>query len=156
VWVLFIFWSSKIRASLTGIDSSIFPLRCLISWRHITSPLEPKPKHWIHTTATDHSPRTAWLTPSTAIKRLSHLDHSLHHSTASPFYVLSSQSTTLSELYPPLSFSFTVVPRSSSLHTTTPMVMNKSTIFYFPIIYRHLNSRKKIFLNFTSSRKIIN
>jgi hypothetical protein len=35
-----------------------------------------------------------------------------------------SRSTTLSELYPLLSFSFTATPRLSSLRTTTPTVIN--------------------------------
>jgi hypothetical protein len=40
------------------------------------------------------------------------------------FCIFPSQSITPSELHPPSSFSFTVIPRSSSLRTATPMVIN--------------------------------
>jgi hypothetical protein len=59
------------------------------------------------------------------------LAHSLDHSTTSPFYLLPSQSTTLSELHPPSSFPFTVVPCPLSLHTMTPTVMNYPSLFHF-------------------------
>jgi hypothetical protein len=50
--------------------------------------------------------------------------HSLHHSTASLFCLFPNQSTTPSKLHPLLSFYFTAVPHLSSLHITTPTVMN--------------------------------
>jgi hypothetical protein len=52
------------------------------------------------------------------------LSHLLHHSTASPFCLLPSQSTTPSELHLPPSFPFTTVPCPLYLHTITPMMMN--------------------------------
>jgi hypothetical protein len=52
------------------------------------------------------------------------LSHSLHHSTASPFYLLSSQSTTSTELHPPLSFPLTAVPCPSFIRTMTHTMMN--------------------------------
>jgi hypothetical protein len=48
----------------------------------------------------------------------------LHHSTVFLFWLLLSQSNTPSKLHPPSSFSFTVVSRPSSLHTTTSMIAN--------------------------------
>jgi hypothetical protein len=52
------------------------------------------------------------------------LGHSLYHSTMSLFCLLSSQSTTSSELHPPPLFPFIVIPRSSFMRITTPTVMN--------------------------------
>jgi hypothetical protein len=98
----------------------------------VASPLEPKLKHWIRTTATGYPPRTARLPPSTVIKRSSQPCHSLHHSTVSPFYLLPSPSTTPSELHMPPSFPLTVVSCPSSLRTTTHTVMNYLTLFRFP------------------------
>jgi hypothetical protein len=71
-----------------------------------------------------HPPQTGRLLPSSAIKMSSQPFHSPYHSTASPFCLLPSQSTTPSELHPSSSFPFTIVPRLSSLNTTTPTVMN--------------------------------
>jgi hypothetical protein len=45
----------------------------------VASPLEPKPKYWIHTTTVGHPPWTAIFSPFTAIKGYLNLDHSLHH-----------------------------------------------------------------------------
>jgi hypothetical protein len=50
--------------------------------------------------------------------------HSPHHSIASPFYLLPSQSITLSELHPLSLFAFNVVLRPSSLCTTTLKLTN--------------------------------
>jgi hypothetical protein len=51
--------------------SSLPPLHLSVTFRPVASPLEPKPKHLIRTTAAGHPPRTAWLPPFTAIKRSS-------------------------------------------------------------------------------------
>jgi hypothetical protein len=56
------------------------------------------------------------------------IDHSLHHSTASPFCLLPSQSTMLSELHSSSSFSFTAVSCPSSLHTMTPLSLPRQLI----------------------------
>jgi hypothetical protein len=73
-------------------------------------------------------------TPTVRCYRKHHLnfDHSSHYSVASLFCLLPNQSTTPSELHPPLSFSFTAVSCPSSLHTTTLMVTNYLTPLSFP------------------------
>jgi hypothetical protein len=90
----------------------------------VASSLDPKLKHWIRTTAAGYPARTAQFPPTTIIKDHLNLGHSPHHPTTSPFCLLPSQSTTPSELQPPLSFPFTAVSRPLSLRTMTPTVMN--------------------------------
>jgi hypothetical protein len=51
--------------------SSLHLLHLQVTLRSITFPLESKLKHWIRNTTTDHPPRTAQLSPSNAIKKLS-------------------------------------------------------------------------------------
>jgi hypothetical protein len=68
--------------------------------------------------------QTTQLSPSIAIKDYLNLDHSPHHSITSLFCLQISQSTTPSEIHSSTSFPFTIVSRSSSLCTTTPMVIN--------------------------------
>jgi hypothetical protein len=50
--------------------SSLHPLHFSVMLYHVVSPLESKPMHWIHTTTTGHTPQTAWLLLSTAIKNI--------------------------------------------------------------------------------------
>jgi hypothetical protein len=88
----------------------------------VTSPLKPKLKHWIRTTAAGYPPQTTRLPPSTAIKNHLNFGHSPHHSIKSLFYLIPSQSTTPLELHPPSSFPFTPVLCPSSLRTMTPTV----------------------------------
>jgi hypothetical protein len=52
------------------------------------------------------------------------LSHSSHYSTASPFYLLPSQSIIPSERQPPPSFPFTAILRPLSLRTMTPTTTN--------------------------------
>jgi hypothetical protein len=54
-------WAKKCSRSLLHLPVTLCP---------ITSPIEPKLKHWIRTTTIGYLLRTAWLPPSTAIKRL--------------------------------------------------------------------------------------
>jgi hypothetical protein len=92
--------------------SSLLPLHLLSTLHLVVSPLKLKLKYWIYTTA------TARLSFSIAIKK-SHLNlgHSLHHSTTSLFYLLTSQSATSSELHS-LLLLFTIIPHISSIRTT--------------------------------------
>jgi hypothetical protein len=100
--------------------------------RPVVSSLKPKLKHWIHTTAAGHPSRTARLPPFTTIKNHLNLGYSLHHSIASLFCLLPSQSTTSLELHPPSSFLFPTVPHPTSIRTMTLTVMNYPTLFRFP------------------------
>jgi hypothetical protein len=50
--------------------SLLSPLNLLATLRLVVSPLEPKPKHYICTTAAGHPPRTARLAPFTATKKV--------------------------------------------------------------------------------------
>jgi hypothetical protein len=95
----------------------------------ITSLPELKPKHWIRTPTAGHPPRTVWLPTSTAIKDHLNRDYSSHHLITSLFCLFPSQSTTTSKLHLPPSFSFTVVPRTSSLHTMTPSLTTSRPFF---------------------------
>jgi hypothetical protein len=105
--------------------NSLHPLHLLATLCPVASTLESKPKHWFYTTATSHSPQTAQLTPSTAIKNSSHpwsLSPPLNHVSIlhSPY----SQSTTSSELQSPPSFPFTSILCSLSRRIMTLIVMN--------------------------------
>jgi hypothetical protein len=126
--------------------SSLPPLHVLEMFRPVTSPLEPKLKHWIRTTAAGDSPQIAELPPSTTIKMLPQPCPLSHHSTASPFY-LPRQSTTPSDLHSSLVFSFTAIQRhrpSAQRHTWWWI---SQLYFASWTTYRHVNSCKKIFWN---------
>jgi hypothetical protein len=147
------FWSNKIYVCPNDIVSSLFPPRwCLSSnWcRHTMSRLLPIELRWTHYLhfifrqcfIPSHSllsqNRSIEFTPSqsSSSDRSTHTLHcykkiisimttlSAHHSTALSFCLLSSQSTMPSELYPPPSFLFTVVPCLSSFHTMTLVLIN--------------------------------
>jgi hypothetical protein len=119
------------------------------------SPLEPKLKHWIHTTTTGHPLWTVRLPNFIAVKCHLNFDHSLYNSTTSPF-CLPNQSTVLSELHLPPSFSFTAIPRHrpsvqrySRCRTSRPSFASRTT-------YRHVNSHKRIIWNYAASHGVIN
>jgi hypothetical protein len=57
-------------------------------------------------------------------KEYLNIDHFIHHSIASLFYLILNHSTTSSELHLPPSFPFTVILRPSSLRTITSTVIN--------------------------------
>jgi hypothetical protein len=60
----------RVTLPFYGIKISLLLLLHLLSTlRPVTSPFELKSKHWIRTPATSYPPWTAWLPPSTAIKR---------------------------------------------------------------------------------------
>jgi hypothetical protein len=108
-----------------GAKMRLLSLLHLLTMLHpVASPLELKLNHWICTIATGHPFRTARLPPSAAIICRLNFDHSHHHSTASPFYLIPIQSTMSSELHPSPIFPFIAVPRSLSLRTTIFTVMN--------------------------------
>jgi hypothetical protein len=112
------FHSHRVKTSLLP------PLHLLATVCPIASPLEPNRSIESAPPPLVSLPEPSNSYPPLLLKDYSSLGHSPHHSTASPFCILPSQSTTLLELHPPLSFSFTVVPRLSSLCTTTSIVAN--------------------------------
>jgi hypothetical protein len=104
---------------------SLPPLHLLLTLHPVAISFEAKLKYLIRTTDTGNPPQVVGLTPSITIKKYHiNLSHSFHYSAASPFYLISNQSTISSELHPPSLFSFTVVSCPLSLHTMTPAVMN--------------------------------
>jgi hypothetical protein len=152
-WIFFLFQPNKICVSPTDVVSSLFPLRCRLSSDrcHCTVsrffPIEPIWTRYIHFILQQcfislrllssrnwriefAPPQQATLSrPSDSHPQLiqkDHLNHGhySHHSITSLFFLLTSQSTTSSELHPPSSFPFTVVSRPSSLHTMTLTLMN--------------------------------
>jgi hypothetical protein len=143
------FWSSKIPVSPTDVVSSFSPLRAASPPTDIAMPScrVMLPSHGaasassFDNASSYHLPsraetevlnlhhrrwppsRTIRLSSFTSIKGHLNLDHSLHHSTASLFYLLSSQNTTPLKLHPPSSFPFTTISRISFICTTTPTTM---------------------------------
>jgi hypothetical protein len=101
------------------------------SFRRLSSRAEAEALNLYH-----HSrpPFPKHSTPTLHYYKKDHLNlsHSPHNSIVSLFCLLSSQRNTSLELHPSSSFYFTVVPRSSSLHTMTLTLINYPTFFRFP------------------------
>jgi hypothetical protein len=134
---------SKIRVSPTHVVSSLFPPRCRfysVRRRHTVTPCHASfscsQDEFAPSTSSSVNTSSRRLPSQAEIKVLnlyhrhsptlilncykkSHLNlgHSLHHSTTSLFYLLTSQSATSSELHS-LLLLFTIIPHISSIRTT--------------------------------------
>jgi hypothetical protein len=99
-----------------GDTSSLPPPNLSTMLPLVASPIKLKLKHWICNTVTGHPPRIARLPPSTGINGHLNHGHPPQHSTASPFYLLPSQSTTPSKLHRLSSFRSLIVPPHNDTH----------------------------------------
>jgi hypothetical protein len=126
--------------------STLPPLRLPATLHPVTSPLEPKLKHWIRTTSAGHPPRTAQLPPSTAIKISSQplitlLTTQLCLHFASSLARAPRHQSSTRRCYSLSLLSHTHCP-SAQWH---PRWWTSQPSFTSWIAYRHVNSRKKYF-----------
>jgi hypothetical protein len=107
--------SLHLAASASSFGNTSF---CRLPSRAKTEAMNPyhhrQPPCTYHPTSTIHCYKKVHI----------NLNHSPHHSIASPFCLLSTQRTTPSKFHPPLSFPLTIVPRPSSICTTTFTITN--------------------------------
>jgi hypothetical protein len=136
--------------------SSLPPLHFTATLYTVASPLKPKLKQWIRTTVIGYPPWTAWLPPSTALKRSSK-PWSLH-TTQPCLYFASSLAKALCH-QSSTHLRRSLLPQS---HTHCPSAQwhlwwqTSRPYFASRIAYRHMNSRKKIFWNAAAWCGVIN